>query len=233
MTDYSYFMAQGLSLEAFDTMKESKAEFESLKAKLCAKFGANDFMGGYDENEKRFRMISFHFRADQKVPDGWKERSEQRFSNGALQCTFAMPAPNTPDHFYMANMCGLMERASRQMGLHDIFGVEWFMREGVEGKIENAFVRQRYLNDPGPKGKISQTNINYGGSGGGKVCDPLSALELDGKMYIRVPNKPGTEEPICAPPDAQPVSYEDMLKADQAEWDRRNARHHPPVCWGF
>ncbi|TAL37855.1 MAG: hypothetical protein EPN97_04485 [Alphaproteobacteria bacterium] len=236
MKDYSYFLAQGMSLEAFDTMKESKAEFESLKAKLCKKVGANDIMGGCLERGGRFEIVFFHFRADQKVPDGWKVNTEQRDQDGALQCTFAMPAPNTPDHFYMANMSGLMERAARHMLLEDIFGAEWFMRDVTAGAGESAFVRQKYVGDAGPKGKIPGPNPSYERqeSPGSKTADQMAAMELDGKMYIRVANKPGTEEPICAPPDAQRVSYEDMLKADQAEWDRRNMRRYPPdICWGF
>jgi hypothetical protein len=233
MKEYSYFLAQGMSLEAFETMRESKAEFQSLKTKLCAKFGAHDIMGGYREDEGHFRILFFHFRADQKIPEGWKVNNEQKDSSGALQCTFAMPASNTPDHFHMASMCGLMERASRQMGMESIFGSEWFMRDDAVGTSETAFVRQRFLSDPGLKGKIPQSNVNYGGYGSGRVCDPLSAMELDGKMYIRVPNKPGTDEPICIPQDAQRVSYDDMLKADQAEWDKRHPpRNYNDMSWG-
>jgi hypothetical protein len=235
MKEYSYFLAQGLSLEAFDTMKESKEEFVSLKTKLCAKFGANDIMGGCRDGG-RFEILFFHFRAGQKVPDGWKVNNEQRGRDGALQSTFAVPAPNTADHFYMANMCGLMERASRHILLEDIFGAEWFMRDVTAGAGESAFVRQKYVGDPGPKGQVPGPNASYDGSTtspGTKTADPMAAMELDGKMYIRVANRPGTEEPICTPPDAQRVSYEDMLKADKAEWDRRHPpRNYNDMSWG-
>jgi hypothetical protein len=235
MKEYSYFLAQGMSLEAFETIKESKAEFQSLKTRLCAKFGANDIMGGYRKDEGRFRILFFHFRADQKLPDGWKVNNEQRDKDGALQCTFAMPAPNTPDHFYMANMCGLMERASCHMLLEDVFKAEWFMRDVTAGAGESAFVRQKFVGDPGPKGQIPGPNPSYErqDSPGSKTADPMAAMELDGKMYIRVANKPGTEEPICMPPDAQRVSYDDMLKADQAEWDKRHPpRNYNDMSWG-
>jgi hypothetical protein len=233
MKEYSYFQADGLSLEALDTIKESKATLAQLKTKLCAKFGASDVMGGYREELGHFHFTAFHFNAQQKVPDGWKTLNQQRSQNGALQGTFALPAPNSPDAFDVASIGGLMERASRSDSLEGIFGVR-FMREHPAGKFEEIFVRQSAMADgPEPKGKIWGTPM-WGGSSpsAGKTWDPIVAQELDGKTYLRIPNKPGTEEPAVIPPDAIPVSYEKMLAADQAELERRRKPSPYDLCWG-
>ena len=55
----------------------------------------------------------------------------------------------------------------------------------------------------------------------GRAADPIASLELCGNMYLRVPNKPGTEEPVFTPPDAVPVSFQKMLQLDKEEMDAR------------
>lgn len=222
--EYSYFRAEGLSLEALETVKESQAELVSLKTKLCAKFGANQIMGGYRKDMGHFHVVAFHFRPGQKVPDGWQLTREQRGADGALQYTFALPAPNSPDAFHVASLCGLMERASRHDSLERVFGVERFMRDHPAGEFETAFVRQGYLADATlAKGKIrGPAVLGAGATPPGKTADPIYTMDLAGSTYIRVPNRPGTDDPVVTPPDAVRMSYDQMLKADKAEQDIRN-----------
>jgi hypothetical protein len=232
MKEYSYFLADGLSLEALDSVRESAAELARLKTKLCTTFGADDLMGGYRKEEGRFHFTAFHFRAGQKVPQGWKINNEQRDREGNLMGTFALPAPNTADAFHMASMGGLMERASRHDCLEGVFGTDRLMRPHGAGTYETAFVRQSMIADSSvPTGKTWGAGY-FGGAktSPGSTTDPILAVELDGKTYFRVPNKLGTEEPIVTPPDAIPMSYEKMLEADKAETDRRN-KPAPPLGW--
>jgi hypothetical protein len=64
------------------------------------------------------------------------------------------------------------------------------------------------------------------------MWNPIDYMQLDGNWYLRIPNKPGTAEPQFTPPDAVPVSYDDMLKADQKEYENRynRPRFNGPVC---
>ncbi len=234
MKEYSYFRADGLSLAALDTIKESKEEYDALRRKLCDRFGANEVMAGYDPITGHMSFLAFHFRANQKVPEGWKTINEQKSKDGALQCTFAMPAAGSPDAFHMANIGGLMERAARLTDLEGVFGCRMEPRAYPAGTFETAFVRQSFMtNGPGPIGKLYGQSLGIGGSGSpGTASDPIVSMEINGEVYIRVPNKPGTEEPQMLPPDAAPVSYDEMIRTDKAEYDRRMGQSLQSRGWG-
>jgi hypothetical protein len=215
-------------------VKESKEEFATLRKKLCEKIGADDVMCGYRADTGDFRFVSFYFSANHKPPEDWKILNEQRGNDGRLQCTFAMPEPGSPAAFDMASMGGLMERAARHDSLEKVFGVERFMHAHDAGSFENTFVRQTLMHDDKiATGKIWSTEASgYAPAAAGSTADPITAMALNDKIYFRVPNKPGTGEPIVTPPDAIPVSYEQMLKADADEMDNRRKPSPFDMCWG-
>jgi hypothetical protein len=135
-----------------------------------------------------------------------------------------MPREGSPDHFHMASMGGLMERASRLSDLEGAFGCgEMPMRPHPAGQFETAFVRQSFMQGgPQPCGRLWGPGTGIGGAGQpGRAADPITPMELCGKIYLRVPNREGTEEPVFTPPDAIPMPYEKMIEIEKAEYDRR------------
>jgi hypothetical protein len=219
--EYSYFRAEGFSREAIDIAAEARREMQELRRKLCARFGAADFTGGYDA-QGAFDITGFMFSNSQKVPDEWEVVEERKFPDGTPRGTVARPPRGSPEHFDIASMCGLMARAARQATLEGVFGCPVTEREHPEGEFETLFVREQMMKG-GAGGKIYGEWLMTPKPAGrpGIATDPVAATDLGGKMYIRVPNRPGTEEPVFTPPDAVPVSYRRMLEIDQAELDAR------------
>src|ERR1700722_19932439 len=117
--EYSYFRAEGRSLQALETRDDANSELEELTKKLAAKFGAQDCQGWIDHFGTRFRIHCFFFAPPQAPPAGWIG------SDGAPLAAMpeksgrwsALPAPGSADHFAVAAMAGLMERAARRTKL--------------------------------------------------------------------------------------------------------------------
>ena len=96
--------------------------------------------------------------------------------------------------------------------------------------------RDNSLKTPGEKsvGKLRDKNTAcFGSNGASSMGDPVEYMKLDGNLYIRVPNKPGTDEPQFAPADALRMDYDRMLELDRTEYDLRYNRPRPssgPRC---
>lgn len=237
--EYSYFRAEGAALSAIETVGESKAELKALEDKLCKKFGAG-YVSALFDDDNRFVIRFFDFGEAKDPPEGWVIKNRQMSQDGERQeALLAKPAPGSADAFHVANMAGLMERAARHSRLEGVFGCgDMPMRELPEGRYSGSFVRSsscesRVQSPEDAPGKIADTStfIFYSNSAI-RGSDPLNAVKLDGSWYIRVPNKKGSEEPVFVPPDAVPVGYGDMIKADKAEWDRRNPPRSYDMSYG-
>lgn len=229
--EYSYFRAEGASLSAIETVEESRAELKALQENICKKFGAGYVSARFDD-DNRFVIRFFDFGEAKDPPEGWVIKNRQMSQDGERQeALLAKPAPGSADEFHVANMAGLMARAARNSRLEGVFGCgDMPMRDMPAGRYSGAFVRSATCEDrmKAPEdapGKISDTTtFIFYSNGAGRGSDPLDAVKMNGSWYIRVPNKNGSDEPVFVPPDAVPVSYGDMIKADRAEWNRL----HPP-----
>lgn len=228
--EYSYFRAEGFSLEAIQIVKEAREELRALTRKICAASGAGGITGAYDEALGRYNITAFQFWGNNQPPEDW-----ETIDNGKGGAKLAMPKPGTADHFNMVCLCGLMEQARRHETLEGVFGCgEMPLRAHAAGNFETLFVRQSFMADgEEPKGKIYGDHIGMRGSpAAGEAPDPLSHAELNRAFYIRVPNKAGTEEPVFIPPDAVPVPYDKMLHIDQAEMNARIRDAMNNCCFG-
>ncbi|MBI1215798.1 MAG: hypothetical protein GC185_08270 [Alphaproteobacteria bacterium] len=231
--EYSYFRAEGRAVTAIETTLEAQRELKELKEKLCRHFGANDLMGGIDKDTGRFEVRTFHFRPGQAIPDGWEAQHQKGGGpdGEGIVASFAKPPKGAQEQFYIQGMAGLMERAARLSRLEGTLkSGEMPMKEIEAGSYSGSFVKYRTLEDAAapdakPFGQLrDNVTMCFGSNGKGKMSDPIDALKLKGEWYIRVPNKPGTEEPQFTPPDSTPVGFEKMLEHDAAEQRERFKR---------
>ncbi|MEZ0224994.1 MAG: hypothetical protein ACAH83_10605 [Alphaproteobacteria bacterium] len=237
--EYSYFRAEGASLSAIETVEESKVELKELQDKICKKFGAEYVSARFDE-DNRFVIRFFDFGGAKDPPEGWVIKNRQMSQDGERQeALLAKPAPGSADEFHVVSVAGLMERAARQSRLEGVFGCgDMPMRDMPEGRYSGSFVRAsscegKATSPEDAPGRMADTfTFVFYSSSAMRGSDPLDAVKMDGSWYIRVPNKKGSEEPLFVPPDAVPVSYADMIKADNAEWNRRNPQRNYGMSYG-
>lgn len=220
---YSYFRAEGASLTAIETVAEARDELEQMRKKLATHFGADKVTGSISRDTGRFTIDSFVFEPPKKMPQGW----EQAEVYGAPAGKYGLPKPGSSEHFYMLNMAGLMERAAKRTDLEAVLkSGEMPWRDMQDGQhLSGQFVRYAAAREDTakPSGQLSDPFAHGISMSGGpwKASDSLSYAKLDGGFYIRVPNRPGTETPAYTPPDAKPVSYDDMLSLDRREQQLR------------
>jgi len=229
---YSYFKADGASLDAVETMQAAKKEHEKMRAALCKRFGADDMMGGYDKGEGRYRFFTFYFSPanEDKVPPGWEVTTRQTGSNGELQAIFAKPAAGSKDDFFVIDYCGLMLRAAKRSQLENLFGCgDMPMKELPAGDYHGAFVRNsnvnkdRYNYNQDGIGHIrDNVTMIFGSNSACKGSDPIDMLQMMGDVYIRVPND-AAGKPYFVPPDAVEVPLKEMLVLDRQERAARAA----------
>jgi hypothetical protein len=228
--EYSYFRAEGSSREAVDTVLEAKKEQDELRRKLCDKFGAEELFGGLRDPSGSFMLVCFIFSENKPPPEGWVDTQARTGST-----IYAKPAPGSVDHFHVASITGLMERAIRQSRLEGVFGCgDMPMKDRPAGGRSGAFVRYSTMEDaehrPGKRPGFLADGVTFlfGSNAPTKSSDPLSMLEMQGEWYIRVPNRAGSDDPIFIPPDAAPVSYDKMLEIDVDAWRRPYVRRARP-----
>jgi hypothetical protein len=235
--EYSFFRAEGESLSAIETVEDARRELEALKAKLCAKFGADEVGAWLEKDTGRFTVRSFYFMPPSEPPEGWVEtqKPQMSYDKSRVVVKFAKPADGSPDHFHVASIAGLMERHAKNWRLEDVFGCgEMPMKDLPAGEYSGQFVRQATFKDPAnrlPEGTLrDKVTMCFGSNSACRGSDLIDYMELAGTWYIRVPNKKGADSPQFIPPDAVPVSFEGMLKAERAELDKRNGpRSYPSI----
>jgi hypothetical protein len=230
ISEYSYFRAEGFSLEAIQIVKEAQEEMRAITRRICAPSGAGGIVGGYDAALGRYDITAFQFWGNNRPPEDWETIAE-----GKGGATLAMPRPGSKDHFNMVCLCGLMEQAYRHATLEGVFGCgDMPRRAHPAGDFETVFVRTRLMREDGSdKGKVYGEAAGLrGAAAAGESRDPLSHAELNKAFYIRVPNRPGTEDPAFVPPDAVPVPLDRMLHADQAEMTARIRDAMNNCCFG-
>lgn len=229
---YSYFKADGASLDAVETRQAAKKEHDRMRAELCKRFGADDMMGGYDAAEGRYRFITFHFSPanEDKVPADWEVTTRQTGSNGELQALFAKPAAGSKDDFFVTDYCGLMLRTAKRSRIENVFGCgDMPMKELPAGDYHGAFVRNSNVNKD--KYNYNQDGIGqirdnvtmvFGSNSACRGSDPIDMMQMMGDWYIRVPND-AAGKPCFVPPDAVEVPLKEMLALDKQERGRRTA----------
>jgi hypothetical protein len=222
--EYSYFRVEGRSLTAIETVVEAREELEGFRQKIFEKYGAGEILTAAGEGG-RLRVSGLVFYSEDKLPAGWDLRRHER--DGRFIAAKGLPTEGSPAAFFLANMVGLMERASRQSRLEDVLGCgEMPMTSRPAGHYIESFVRRMTLQEGGAAMSAGQikdgvTGCTYSNSPI-STSDPLDFAKLDGAWYIRVPNQPGTEQPHFLPPDAVPMPYQKMREADRAEWNQRH-----------
>jgi len=211
--EYSYFRAEGLSLVAMRRFAEAQAEDTEMRKAVCARFGADTLMGGYDVKRGDFRVHALFFQPpEQPVPEGWKIINAQ-----SPTMVFALPAPGSADDFTLTALTGLMLRASRHSRLETLFGWdEMHYKELPAGNYSAAFVVHQTLKTPDakPEGRLQAGRFMTYSNSPIRSYEPLASLKIGEDWYIRVPNIPGTATPFFTPPEARPVDYDTMLKVD-------------------
>lgn len=230
---YSYFKADGASLDAVETMQAAKKEHEKMRAALCKRFGADDMMGWYDKVEGRYLFTSFYFSpaSESKVPSDWEVSNRQTGMNGELQAIFAKPAAGSKDDFFVTDYCGLMLRVAKRSHIENVFGIDDMpMKELPAGEYHGAFVRSSNVNKD--KYNYNQDGIGhikdnvtmcFGSNGACRGSDPIDMMQMMGDWYLRVPND-ATGKPYFTPPDSVAVPLKEMLELDKQERAARFAR---------
>ena len=224
-SEYSFFRAEGLSLSAVETAEEARVEWTSTIEKLKTRYGAYALFCSKDETTGRLRFDCFAFRRDDKTPEGWEiEPADEQ--QGSL--AGGMPTPGSKDDFYLAGMAGLLDRATKNQRIENVLEVpEMPRKELPAGEYHGEFVRDNCLKTPGekPVGRFRDRHtFCFGSSSRMTTGDPVEYMKLDGDWYLRVPNKPGSEEPQFTPPDAVRIDYERMLELDKKEYELRYNR---------
>lgn len=228
---YTYFRADGLALDRIESAGAAKKELEKLKKDLCQRFGASDVVLTRSGDDKPISIWSFYFSPAQEkaVPAHW-ETQRQTGCEGELQAIFANPPAGSPDHFFLTDYAGLMQRAFRRSRLENGFGCgEMPMKELPAGSYSGAFVRDRNVERPGASGPrhIGQIRDNvtfcFGSSSACRGSDPIDAVQMMGDWYIRVPNDAGGR-PRFTPPDSLVVPIDRMMELDKQECAARFAR---------
>lgn len=228
---YTYFRAEGLSLDRVETAVAAKREFEKMKKELCKRYGASEAMCSMAEGLRHLSVRSFYFSPAQEknVPAHW-ESDRQTGSDGELQAIFAAPPAGSPDAFFLADYAGLMTRAVRRMKLENLFGCgDMPMKELPAGSYSGAFVRDRNVETPGATAaqQVGQIRDNvtfcFGSNSPCRGSDPLDMMNMMGAWYIRVPNDEAGAARFT-PPDAVPVSLGEMIKLDAEERAARFVR---------
>lgn len=227
--EYTFYRAEGMSLSAVETAEEARLEWHREIRKLEKRFGACAVGFSKDEATGRLKFDCFAFDRDDKTPDGW---NIQPAGDGQGSLATGMPKPGTPDDFYLASVAGLLDRTSKNMKVENLLGVAEMPRKQLPaGEYHGEFVRDNSLKTPGgkPVGRMrDKVTLCFRSNGAMSAYDPVDYLKLDGAWYLRVPNKPGTEETQFAPQDAVRMDYSRMLELDKAEQELRYGRPAPP-----
>lgn len=227
---YTYFRADGLTLDRIETVEASKKELEKMKRDLCKRFGANEVMFSRDADTGRVRIREFYYAAafEKNVPAHWESR-RQMSSDDKVQAVFAHPPAGSPDAFFLADYAGLMHRAVRRMRLETVLGTgEMPMKEMPAGSYPGAFVRDRHVENVGDTNRrigAIRDNVTFcfGSNSSCRGSDPLDAMEMMGHWYLRVPNDENGQ-PRFTPADSAAVSMADMMKLDNEERGARSDR---------
>lgn len=224
---YTYFRAEGASLDKIDTMQAAAKEFEKMKKDLCKRFGANEALFSTDNTAGgRLNITTFHYAPvfEKNVPAHW-EANRQTDSDGKLQAVFAQPPAGSSDHFFLTDYAGLMQRSMRRKRLENVFGIEDMpMREMPAGNYSGSFVRESHIDRTGAAGHIrDNVTFCFGSNSACRSSDPLDAMEMMGSWYIRVPNDEKGQARFT-PPDAVEVPVAEMLKIDTEERGARSDR---------
>lgn len=226
-SEYTFYRAEGLSLSAVETAEEARIEWHAEIKKLEKRFGACAVFFSKDETNGRLKFSCFAFNRNAKTPEGWNvdpaDEQESSLASG-------LPAPGTSDDFYLAGMAGLLDRTAKNMKIETLLGVEEMPRKSVPaGEYHGEFVRDNNLKVAGekPVGRLrDKSTFCFGSNSAMTVYDPVECMKLDGNWYLRVPNKPGTDEPQFVPRDAVRMDYDRMLALDGAEYV---LRYGPPA----
>lgn len=221
---YTYFRADGLSLDRVESAAAAKREFEKMKKELCKRFGAGEVMYNMPEGSRHATVRSFYFAPAQEknVPAHW-ESKRQTGIDGELQAIFAQPPAGSPDAFFLADYAGLMTRALRRMKIENLFGCdEMPMKEMPAGTYSGSFVRDRNVETQGAAGErmVGQIRDNvtfcFGSNSACRASDPIDVVLMMEAWYIRVPND-AEGKPRFTPPDAVEVPLAEMMKIDREE----------------
>jgi len=225
MSEYSYFRADGYSLEAVDTIVRIEKEVEKMYQKLLKDYGADEFFSLGCHFELRYPTAD-------KVPDDFEVQAIHE------KGIFVSPKAGTAEETDLDTRSSIMDMLRHSNTLEYFFGcAEPLMmprKELPAGVYSTVFVRSKSYVCEYNRSNVGKNNEDSGkiksamDSVGGSSCatsprDCLAFARLDGNWYIRVPND-AKGQPHFTPPDAVPVKYAEMLKIDQREYD---LRHRP------
>lgn len=227
---YTYFRADGLTLDRIETVEAAKKELEKMKRELCKRFGANEVLFTRDAATGRIRINEFYYAAvfEKNVPAHWESR-RQMSSDDKVQAVFAHPPAGSPDAFFLVDYAGLMHRAARRMRLETLLeSGEMPMKEMPAGSYSGSFVRDRNVDSAGGTARQIGTirdNVTFcfGSNSAIRSGDPLDAMEMMGHWYLRVPNDENGK-PRFTPPDSAAVPMAEMMKLDTEERGARSDR---------
>jgi hypothetical protein len=240
MNEYSYFRAQpdGFSAEAIKIVIDSEKQVDETSAALAREYGAKTFqLWNRPEGDEEARF-TFVFGNSNDVPADFEITGIQLDNDDVTEvATFAKPKADT---VAAINVAVQIERILLlwQFGtLEDVFHSEEMGEKAVPaGRYSKAFVRSGdYIcawdgstRERPDSGKISDNNSFMGGSNSAiRRPHRLDYARLNGEWYIRVPNDEKTGKSLFTPPDATPVKYADMLKADLEEYYVREPYRRP------
>jgi hypothetical protein len=224
MYPYSYFKAEGLSLEAIRMVQDAKETLEKIKDILRQKFKAEDVFIGQGEP----RPVVFLYTAKAQVPEGWVIKNIQMNADGtAEKFVIAAPVYNTTDAFNVACISGLADRALAQESLPALLQSPDFPLKNLPaGQYYTSFVRHKDVAVGTPHqqydemiGRLKDNVTPYARSNVPiTVPDVLDYKKFQNDWFIRVPNDEKGQA-LYTPPDAVAVDYMTMRRVDEFEFN--------------
>jgi hypothetical protein len=229
MYPYSYFKAEGLSLEAVRMVQDAKETLEKIKDILRQKYNAADVFIGQGEP----RPVVFLYTAKAQVPEGWAVKNIQMGADGITEkFVIVAPAYNTTDAFNVACISGLADRALKQESLSAVLQSPDFPLKNLPaGQYYTSFVRHKDVAVGTPHqqydemiGRLKDNVSPYKRSTVPiAVQDLLDYKKFQEDWYIRVPND-DKGQALYTPPDAVAVAYTDMRRVDENAYNEEAMR---------
>jgi hypothetical protein len=230
MEEYSFFRAEGKSYEAIQTVVSAKSEIFRLSRKACDRFGAEDFVADK-------KSPSFRFSPSQGMPpQEWIVKEERLHASGRgdIVSIYAVPPKGSAEEDFTNLVSQMMVELEPLTRLEHVLGCgNMPVKHLPAGRYISTFVRNRDVDD-NPMGstrnigllKDAFNSCTFSSAPISK-SNPLAFIEFtNGECYIRVPND-DKGKPVFTPPDAVRIDYDEMIRLDKAEHNRR----FPPSDW--
>lgn len=204
--DYAFFLAAGKSHEAADLVDRIRREREATYRKLEKKFDSNGMF--WQPIKGRF-VFSFY----NGIPEGWEKTQDTRPG----QPDFAAPKPDSRDHMLIKAAYDMLQEYNDRDTLEKLFGVEPAPYREIPAHADapRDFLIEHAI-------RRVADDIPYSA---GSRPDPLRAERYCDLWGIRVPCD-DTGTPLCTPPDAKEISFEEACNRHRAE--RFGHRAQPP-----